>query len=978
VEFGVLGPLVVQAGGSDVEIRRGISRTLLAALLLRPGDTVSAPSLMEILWGEDQPRNPANALQIQISYLRKALSAGLVDARQPIVTRAGGYALEVDPTSVDAVRFEQLVGELEPPDDASTDDQLRSSLEKVDAALALWRGDAFSDVLGEPFVQGAVARLDEAHWQARELRVDIQLALGRHGEAVGELGTMITEQPLRERLHERLVVALYRSGRQADALRAYEAAREILLEELGLDPGPELRQLQSRILAQDPSLEWPSRARQPSTTDVAPVPEWRRSYVPAPTSPLVGREADLSRLRDLMARSRLVTLTGPGGAGKTRLAIDLARTVGSDPVWYVDLGPIELPEQVASTVASSLGATTGPADDPVQVVAAVLANESGLLVLDTCEHVLNGAAVLVATVLRQAPDMRVLATSRRPLAVGGEAAWPVPPLGLASQDDRSVEVVAASPAVSLFTQRAQAVRPDFELSEGNAADVAEICLALDGLPLAIELAAARVDVLGPAAILARLQNRFDILVEGPVDAAERQQTLRATVDWSVGLLSGEQRDFFARLAAFNGGFDLEAAEAVAGFDQPDSLVTLSGLVRHSMVVNEGGERFRLLDTLRAYAVELLAELDADDTRRRHAQHYALLAEACEPVIRGGDQRTALKRLRVETPNLRAAIDWSLANGDLEVAMRLAGSLAWFWTLDGRLDRATEQLHRAAAVEEVPAAVRAKVLWGYALMINGLGDIDRAVQAAQLSTVLARQTGDDAAIGAGLNALAVAHWSRGEVDAAIAAHDEAIKRFIAVEDVWGESICKVLRARTALDQGHPDGDRRLDEAVEAARRSGDAHVIGLALGLAAERAARAGDLPGAIQLGTESLHLQESIGYAEGTVSALHLLARFHFEVGDLGAARTDLLRSLQLAWKLQHAAATCEALEGLAVINAREGSLSEAVGLLRASVAERSRRDLPVRPGDRPAVDDLRRRLGNGPTSDPAPPLSEIVGGVLP
>ena len=981
MEFAVLGPLRVQDGGGDVEIRRGISRTLLIALLLRARETVSASSLIELLWGDEQPRNPANALQIQISYLRKTLSSGSASAGQPIVTRPGGYALDIEPDAVDAVRFERLLDA--PPlaqvrSDAVVDTQLRA----IEEALALWRGEALADVAGESFAQGTATRLEEMRSSAHERRIDLLLTIGRHREVVGELGPLVSEEPLRERFHEQLVLALYRCGRQADALRAFEAARSTLLDELGLDPGPALQALERKVLSQDPSLDWQSFT--PAAVVVEPAPaapaEWRRNFVPAPLTALIGRDTEVSRVRDLLARSRLVTITGPGGAGKTRLAIDIgAREAANGQVWYVDLSSIDLPELVAATVAGALGATTGPREDAGDVAASALAAETGLLVLDTCEHVLAGASKLASTVLRRAPGIRVLATSRRPLAVAGEAAWPVPPLGLAPGDTDSTEAIRSSPAVTLFCERAQNVRPDFELSAENAADVAGICLALDGLPLAIELAAARADVLSPRAILDRLQNRFDLLVGGATDVAARQQTLRGAIDWSVELLSDEQRCFFARLGGFAGGFNLEAAEAVAGDGSQDPLGVLSSLVRHSMVAIDGGDRFRLLDTLHAYAAELLAELDADDTRRRHAHHYTQVAEDSESLVRGVGQGEVLARLRAEIPNFRAALEWSLSIGDLDIATRLAGSLAWFWVLDGRLDVADAHLRRAIAIDSVPAETRAKVLWGYSLLVAGLGHLDEALETGEASTALARQSGDSAAIGCGLNATAVAHWALGDLDAAVAAHDEAIQRFVDVGDLWGESTCRVLRARTALDRGDADSEDRLRAGLAAARRCGDAHVIGIALGLLAYLQADRGEPDSAIESARESLRLQESIGYTEGTIAALHLLAQLHLASGDTASAKDELLRSLRLAWRMQHAAATCEALEGLAQIASNDGDDRTAMELLSAAETERTTRNLRVRPADRPTIDKLQSHLRSSITGDQPeiPPMAVAVARLL-
>jgi predicted ATPase/DNA-binding SARP family transcriptional activator len=947
VEFGVLGPLTVRDGGRELDVRRGLPRTLLVALLLRRGETVTAGALVELLWPDEQPRNPANALQIQVSYLRKVLGPG------PIVTRPGGYSLDVDADAVDAVRFERLVGQAASSIDAPSEGALRS----VDEALALWRGDPLADVAGEPFARGAATRLEELRWSAHELRNDLLLGLGRHRDVVGDLGRLIAGQPLRERFHEQLMLALYRCGRQADALRAYGTARATLLDELGIDPGPGLQQLEGRILAQDPAL---TPEPEPDPAPVTAGGGRSTGFIPAPMTALIGRDSEVARIRDLLARSRLVTLTGPGGAGKTRLAIDVAGTeAGDQQVWFVELSAVERPELVAPTVAAAVGTASAPTEDPAEAVAASLAAERGLLVLDTCEHVLSGAAALVGAVLRRAPAMKVLTTSRRPLGVTGEAAWPVPPLGIAEPDAGSVDEIGRSPAVRLFCERAAGVRPGFELSTGNAADVARICLTLDGLPLAIELAAAHADVLSPSMILDRLGNRFDLLVDGSADAAVRQQTLRGTIDWSVGLLTDEQRGFFARLGTFSGGFDLDAAEAVAGPDDGDALGLLAGLVRQSMVVTDGDGRYRLLDTLRAYAVDLLEAVgaDADRARHRHALHFAAAAESWESQLRGESQQAALARLRAEVPNFRSALEWSFAAGEPDVAARIAGSLCWFWALDGRLDEASRFMERVLAAEALPALLRAKALWGNCLIVAALGDLEAARDAGLESVDLARTTGDDRAVGSALNATAVALWGLGEMDAAAAAHDEAIDRFASAGDVWGEAICRVLRARTALDQGDPSVEDLLRAGLDGARRCGDVHIIGIALELRAHLRIGQGRLGEALATARESLELQESIGYTEGAVTALHLLARLEVERGDDGEARRLLLRSLDLAWKMRHAAATCEALEDLARLEARRGDRHAAAELLGVAARERARRNLPLRARDLDALADLRSEL---------------------
>lgn len=970
MEFSVLGPLRVNESDEEIVIRKGISRRLLLALLLQPRHVVSSHALMEILWGDELPQNPANALQIQVSYLRRTLAAGSLDGSQPIRTQAGGYAVDVDPDQVDVHRFERLTAAIPPVDALRNHATAIASLGLVEEALGLWWGDALADVIGEPFVMGTVTRLDEMRWRCIETRIDLLLLLGRHREVTETAATLLAEQPLRERLYEQLMLALYRSGRQAEALSTFDRARELLVEELGLDPGPGLQKLQVAVLAQDPTLDQP-RLLPPALPDpIAPsaaspvhgASAMHGASVPAPTTRLIGRETELARIAEMAGRHRMMTLTGPGGSGKTRLAIELARASARDQtVWFVDLGALELPDLVAQTVAVAVGAKIGPGQDPAETVAAMLSTERGVLVLDTCEHVLGAAAHVASTVLRRAPDVAVLATSRRALGIGGEIAWPVPPLAIAPPDATDPDTIGGAASVKLFCARAEAVRPDFALTVHNAADVAAICASLDGLPLAIELAAARIDVLEPSAIRTRLHDRFALLTDGAADAAARQQTLLGTIEWSVELLTEAQQSFFARLGVFSGGFDLDAARQIAFVGSPAdhdvALDLLVALVRHSMVVRDRPDRFRLLDTLRVYAADLLAELDADDTRRRHAIHYTAVAEELELAIRGLHQADALGRLRAEIANFRAAAEWSVVVGDLGIATRLSGALAWFWTLDGHLNIANHHLRQAVEFTDAPPAARAKVLWGYSLLVASLGDLENALDAGRLSTELAREAQDDAAIGAGLNAVAVAQWALGDMDASIISHDEAIERFAAADDSWGESVCRTLRARTALDISAPDADELLDRAVDAAERSGDAHVIALALGLVAQLHERRGELDEAITNADESLRLHDSIGYTEGAISALHLLARLETKLNHGEIARQHLCRGLRLGRKMQHAAGVCEALEGLAVLSHRSGDLHGAARILRAVDEERAVRKLHVRPDDECALDALRAAL---------------------
>lgn len=987
VRLDVLGPLEVSVDGEDVGIRRGIPRAIVVALVLRAREVVSAQALADLVWVDDQPRNPVNALQLQISYLRKRLGSATVG--QPLVTRPGGYALMVDDDNIDARRFERLVRDAASL--ASTDPV--ASLAKYESARGLWRGAAYADVLGEPFVVGEATRLEEMRLAALEERNDLLLTLGRHAELVAELSPLVNEHPLRERLQAQLLLALYRAGRQADALRAFGQARTVLVDELGIEPSPDLRRLEQQILNQDPDLDWePPVVEHPF--DVSPAPGSPHSSpvvsarsgggLPMPVTALVGRQVETAKVRQLLGRSRVVTLTGPGGGGKSRLALEVAHEVGAETagpvsdVWFVDLGPIDDPEQVAATVAAAMGIPTLPGEDAAAAVAASLATRRVLLVLDTCEHVIGGAASLVGHVLRVARDVVVLATSRRPLGVNGEIAWPVPPLALAPPDVAGVNDALSYPAIALFVDRAAAVRPDYELTEADLSDVVAICLALDGLPLAIELAASRADMLSPGAIRQRLEHRFDLLVDGARDVAPRQQTLRAAVDWSADLLDEEHRRFFARLSVFPATFDLDAAAAVAAEPEGhDPFRMLTDLVRQSMITVPGPDRFRLLDTLRAYAAELLADLDADATGNRHAGHYLALAERGEIAIRGADQRHGLELLRAAVPQHRAALEWLLSTGDGERAARLAGALGWFWVLDGMLADAHHHLGQIVELPGLSDPVRAKVSWTLALTAGSLGDLQRCRTLGALTAELGRAVGDDAIIGYGLNAEAVALWGTGELDQSAALHEQAIGHFEAGGDVWGIGVCTVLRARTAVDADSPSAADLTSRALEAARRTGDAHIVGLALEQLARVALNDGDPERASAFVEESLAAHEDIGYAEGMLSSLHLLGRAELADGVPIKAREHHLRALGIAVGIGHAAGTIEALDGLAVVAIALGDTARASRLALVVESERTARNLPRRADECAMFDSLVVDPTTQAAGNETPTLAELADEIL-
>ena len=623
MEVRFFGEFEAVEGGVPLPVRGVKQRTVLALLALHRGQPVSADRLIEALWGDGQVANPVNALQAQIGQLRRTLGAAA------IVTSDAGYALGIGPDDVDAARFEQLVA------------RGRRLLEEGEVALAstvlgealrLRRGEPLAEFADAGFAEAERAHLAELTLVAIETRVEADLVLGRHGELVGELEALCREHPLRERLWELLMLALYRAGRQAEALRAYTEARDRLVDELGIDPGPALRELEARILAQDPSLAAAGPAGLAAVRTPVAAGNLRERL-----SSFVGRAAELGELSEAVRSSRLVTLIGPGGVGKTRLAVEAAAALRGeyrDGAWLVEFASVTEPGGVAPAVAGALGAAAagliGPPspDSTAELIVRFLAGRSLVVVFDNCEHVIGQAAALAEALTGAVPGLRLVATSREPLGVPGEVLVPVGPL-------------ARPAAVELFADRARAVRPGFTADGHTRPVIDDICRRLDSLPLAVELAAARLRSLTLATLAERLDDRFRLLTVGARTALPRQQTLRAVVDWSYDLLFEDERRLFARLSVFAGGCDLAAAEAVCADDQVPAgevLDVLSRLVDKSLAAapDAGRDtRFTQLQTLWQYGRDRLDESgEADAMCARHAAYYRQMAQDAHEGLRG--------------------------------------------------------------------------------------------------------------------------------------------------------------------------------------------------------------------------------------------------------------------------------------------------------------------------------------------------------
>ncbi|NUS07287.1 MAG: AfsR/SARP family transcriptional regulator, partial [Nonomuraea sp.] len=683
MRFGVLGPLAVWTDAGEPVTIPGLKvRALLVDLLVHEGHPVSADRLVEDLWGEEPPGNPAGALQVRVSQLRKALEDAEAGGKNLVVSRAPGYLLRADPGALDAARFADLLARAE----ASDSPRVRAGL--LADALALWRGAAYADFADEEHTRSAIVRLEEQRLTALEQHAEARLELGEHGLLVGELGDLVARHPLRERLRAVHLRALYRAGRQSEALASFGELRERLADELGLDPGPDLVALHQAILGQDPALSLP--AERPTTN------------LPAPVSKLVGRDEALAEVCSLVGGERLVTLTGTGGVGKTRLALEAAHRLLDaypDGAWFVALD--QATHSPAEAIMAALDIREDPSGGDVhERLAAALRPRRTLLVLDNCEHVVEQVAEVVEPLLRAAPHLTVLATSREPLGVYGEVLWSVPPLDLPAGTE--LTEMARSDAVRLFVARAAASARGFALEAGNAQAVAQLCRRLDGIPLALELAATRVRALGVQGVVSRLDDRFKLLASGQRGAPARQQTLMAVIDWSWDLLSDEERIVLRRLAVHADGCALESAEAVCGEPGLDVLDLLARLVDRSLVVvveGAAGVRYRLLESVSEYCVGRLADAgELAAVRRAHLRHYLDLAVRAEPELYGRDQRAWLLRLDAESANLRAALDTAAAEHDGGSAVRLVNALAWYWFLRGRLAEGRRSLGAALAVE----------------------------------------------------------------------------------------------------------------------------------------------------------------------------------------------------------------------------------------------------------------------------------------
>ncbi|MFI6095942.1 BTAD domain-containing putative transcriptional regulator [Lentzea sp. NPDC051213] len=839
VRVALLGPTeVVAEDGTPVDIGGARVRMLLARLALDPGRPVATGTLVDDLWGEQPPADATNALQSLVSRLRKVCPA--------VTLEPGGYRLGIAPDDVDVFRFERL-----------------RAAGRLAEALALWRGEALADVREAPFAQVAAARLDEARLTAEEDRF-------ASGELdVAALTAMHEKHPLRERTAGLLMRALCARGRQSEALHVYAEVRRRLGDELGVDPSAELQDVHLAAVRGELG------------------PRVVVDRLPVRLTSFVGRDDEMVQVAGLLTEARLVTLVGPGGAGKTRLATEVAarhHLHGKGRVWFAPLAGLRAAEDLAGAVLGAFDLSFGDpmrrTGDAMGRIVEVLAAGESLLVLDNCEHLVEAAAEFAGALLRRVPNLRVLATSREPLAIDGESLCPVGPLAVPNgQAD-----VAGFGAVRLFLDRASAVKPGFRLDESTVEDVRQICRRLDGMPLALELAAARLRSMTVRQITERLDDRFRLLTSGSRTALPRQRTLRAVVEWSWDLLTEPERELARRLAVFPAGADLAAIEHVC---HEDALYVLTSLVEKSIVdvTDQEEPRYRMLETIRVYAAE---QLDTSGERaamtERFRRYYRDLAGQWEPLTRTARQLEAITVFENENDNMVSALRGAIDDGDADLAAGLLGGMFWYWMVKGDNDRAAISVRDVLALgdqlpEDLFASFRVMQL-----IMSAVPGLPNTAEAAAVIEDCVRTGADQkyASLAIALPMLAFLSQNPG-----LARRE--VERAARSDDPWARAASSWAMSFILVDEGDLDAaEVARDRAYEQFVATGDRWGSAMTLGMKAAFVSHTGDNRAAIELYQRGLDVALELRSQDDAVQQHWRLAVEYARLGDHAAAEREV------------------------------------------------------------------------------------------
>ena len=900
MEFRVLGTVGIADGDQMLPVGGAQPRRLLAMLLAHRNAVVGVDRLIDALW--EEPADSAQAtLQSYVSKLRRFVE--LTGEGVQLVSRAPGYVLELPDAFVDAGRFERGL--------ADGRSLLLLDAERalgcLEAALGEWRGEAFAEFADADWIRPEAIRLDELRVTAEEARADAELRLGRHDVVIGRLEALVDVHPLRERLWSQLMLALYRSGRQPEALRRSQDFRSGMRDELGLEPSAAMRDLETAILEERADLAWVPPAVVPRADDTRARRGPART-VPEPPTPLIGREDDLELAARLFESGRLLTLFGPGGVGKTRLAYRLAGDLGdrfADGVRLIELAPLRDPVAVTAAFADALDVQQRPQRSLEDSIVELLAHQHALLVVDNCEHVLDDVSEIVARLLAWCPDLHVLATSREPLGIPAEVVWSVPPLRLPA-DDRDRDGPGESAAVQLFVARAAAASPDFVLDDGTVTSVVEICRRLDGLPLALELAAARMRSMSASELAERLPDRFRVLAGARRATDPRHRTLRDLVQWSYDLLGSDEQLLFERLSLFAGWFDLDRAERICGdhgIERHDVAALLATLVDKSMVTVQnlgGAARYRLLETLRDFGRELLdTRPEAELVRSEHVAVHVALTETAGAGLFGPDESHHARALDDAFDDLRDAHASALRAGDVDSALRLVVALREYAARRIRYEHVTwtEATVAAEGADAHPLWPAALGIVAYGLFVRG--DLEGAVEAGlRAIEVAADHRAPTLAIAE--RALGNALFFLGRVDETFERMDDMITASESTEidgivahayymrsvaetsvgnHVVGEAVASVSRA-SALASRSPTALAQSEYAMALAiERTDSARVLEL-LDAAVEHADEVGNRWIRAFALTESLWVRAELGEPESSLVAYRGVVDTWYRGGD--------------------------------------------------------------------------------------------------
>lgn len=925
MQIRVLGPLEVFSGDGTARAVRGARRRLLlATLILHRNATCGIDQLVDVLFGQDPPARAAGTVQSYVSRLRSDLG----DDGDRLQTRPGGYQLPLGPDELDSVRFERQVAEAlevlgrEP----------RRAADLLGEVLGWWSGGrAFAEFVDDLALQAESTRLEEVRQRAAEARVEALLAVADHAGAIDELETCVASWPLREGFRAQQMLALYRSGRQPEALRAFHRFRADLGSQLGLEPSEALADLEARMARTDPSLDAP-RASAPAGS-AARVPDDRGPLgnLPRRVTALLGRDLELSQLAEVLRTVPLLTVTGPGGVGKTRLAMQVSEQSAAehpDGVWLCDLAPIREDALVAEAVTTALDVQRRQDRSTIEGLVEVLQSRRLLIVLDNCEHVLAPIREVTEAVLRACPDIRIIATSREPLGVDGETVWPLAPLPLPGADETDPVMAMESPAVRLFVARATSAHPGFRLDEGTVSSVVAICRRLDGLPLALELAAARVRSMTLPDLAEELSSDFTILVTTAGDP--RHQTLEATVAWSYQLLGVAEQALFDRLSVFAGSFTMDDIEGVCA----DAAVSgegvrglLAALVDKSMVtadISRSPTRYSLLETLRQFGGAQLRQAGSAETlHERHALWMIEVIERAEVGLGGPDEAAWMSRLEDTFADLRIAHRWTLSQDDADGALRLVVGAREFafrrmryelfsWA-EATLELPDVDSHRLLPVALATAAygrfVRGDLDAALALAERSLEDELRlglpscglhdrtlgnvfyyrgqtfeAAETCQRMVGAARASGDDVRLAHALYMASVGLASDARTEASRLLADEAVSLARRIGNPT--SLASALYARALVFEAiDPDlAISMLEESIAHGTAAGNRWIVAFARTELVSLAGRRGDLDGALQLAREVIDMWHRAGDWANQWLTLRHVAGVLAQRGDYQAA----------------------------------------------------------------------------------------------